>query len=202
LVQLSFSQSEYLLRGQSGFGSGFGLNTNNEASGFNVNAGYSYFGFIDGNIKYEKSNGGSVQGGVLTPSITFYPVKQEDAPASPTIGISLGFSRYRSITTTKVEEQDTAGIGWHWQETSEDRMVNALILGVTAQRRTGYWNVLFFQPILSAGLVMKNAGWEFSLQGGVSMGTRVVNGPLLILTPSIERQSGLTTFILTFGAVF
>ena len=73
--------------------------------------------------------------------------------------------------------------------------INALNLGLAAERRIGYWNVLFFNPLIGAGLSMKNAGWEFTLRGGVSIGTRVVQGPLLIFTPSIERQSGLTTFV-------
>jgi hypothetical protein len=202
LVQGSFSQSEFLPRGQNGYGGGFGLSTNHEGNGLNFYAGYSYRGFLDGNLSYTKSNGGKVQGGVLSPSVTYYIAKQEDVENLPTLGISVGYERYKSIRTTKVEEQNTDGIGWHWHEIHEDQKVNALKLGVTAEHRIGYWSVWFFQPIVGAGLTMKNGGWEFTLRGGVSCGTRLVPGPLLIITPSFERRSGVTTFVLTVGAVF
>jgi hypothetical protein len=202
LVQWSFSQSEFLLRGQSGYGGGFGLSTNHEENGLNFYAGYSYYGFMDAKLTYAKANGGKVQGGVLSPSITFYFVKQEDVQNIPTLGISLGFSRYASKTTETVIVPDTAIVTWRSYERVTELTINALKLGVTAQSRTGYWNVFFFQPLLGAELSITNAGREFALRGGVSIGARVVHGPLLILTPSIERQSGLTTFMLAFGAVF
>jgi hypothetical protein len=202
LIQWSFSQSEFLLRGQNGYGGGFGFSTNHEARRLIFDAGYSYRGFIGANLTYAKTNGGTVQGGVLSPSITFYPVKQEDAENIPTLGISLGFSHYSSRTTETVIVPDTLIVTWRSYERVTELTINALKLGVTAQRRTGYWKVLFFQPLLGAGLSMTNAGWEFTLRGGISIGTRVVHGPMLILTPSVEHQSGLTTFMITFGAVF
>jgi hypothetical protein len=202
LIQNSFSQSEFLVRDQSGFGGGWGISTNSEAHGLIFFVGYSYCGFLDANLTYSKANGGRVQGGVLSPSIAFYPIKQEDAENGPTIGVSLGFSRYTSKTTTKVEEPNTAGIGWHWYEKTEEATINSLKLGVTAQRRLGYYKALFFQPMLGGVLVMTNSGWEFALRGSIAIGTRVVSGPLLILTPGIEHQSGSTTFVITFGAVF
>jgi hypothetical protein len=80
--------------------------------------------------------------------------------------------------------------------------INAFKIGVTAQSKTGYWKVFVFQPLLDAGLSIINVEREFMLRGGISIEARVVHGPLLIFTPSVERQSGLTTFMLTFGAVF
>jgi len=202
LLQNSFSQSEFLARGQSGFGGGWGINTNKEASGLMLFAGYSFRGFLDADLTYSKANGGRVQGGVFSPSITFYPIKQEDAENAPTIGVSLGFSSYTSKTTTKVEEPDSIGIGWHWYEKTNEDKINALNLGITAQRRIGYYKAFFFQPTVGGMMAMTNSGWEFTLRGGVAIGTRIVKGPLLILTPSIEYQSGLTTFVVKFGAVF
>jgi hypothetical protein len=203
LVQWSFSQSEFLTRDHSGYGGGFGLSTNRQENGLNFYAGYSYRGFLNAKLTYSKANGERFQDGILSPSITFYPIKQEDARNAPTVGISLGYSRYKTITTSKFEEQDTGGvIGWHWREITEEKTINALKLGVTAQRRLGYWKAFFFQPLLGAGFSNTNAGLEFTLRGGLSIGSRVVRGPLLILTPSIERQSGLTTLMLTFSAVF
>ena len=54
LVQWSFSQSEFLLRGESGCGGGLGLSTNREGNGLNISAGYSYRGFIDASLIVRK----------------------------------------------------------------------------------------------------------------------------------------------------
>jgi hypothetical protein len=202
VFQLSFSQSEFLLRDQSGFRGEIGCSTNREENGVNLAAGYSYHGFIDANLTYAKANGGSTQGGILTPSITFYPLKQEDAEIAPTLGVSLSFSRYTSKTTETVIVPDSVIVTWRSYDRVTELTVNALTLGVTAERTTGSWNTFFFQPVVGAGLVMKNNGWDFTLRGGVSIGTHIDQCPLLIFTPSIERQSGLTTLMLTFGAVF
>jgi hypothetical protein len=80
--------------------------------------------------------------------------------------------------------------------------INAFKIGVTAQSQMGYWKVFIFQPLLDAELSITNVEREFMLRGGISIEARVMHGPLLILTPSIECQSGLTTLMLTFGAVF
>ncbi|MGD1046747.1 MAG: hypothetical protein ABR936_15680 [Bacteroidota bacterium] len=201
LVQWSFSQSEFLFRGQSGYGSGVGLSANRKENGLILYTGYSYRGFIDAKLTYIKANGGAIQGGVLSPSISFYAIKQEDAQNIPTLDISFGFSHYISKTTETVVVPDTVIVTWRSYERVTESTINALKLGVTGQSRTGYWKALFFQPFLGACLSIANAGREFTLCGGVSIGTRAVHGPLLILTSSVERQSGLTTFMCTFGAV-
>jgi hypothetical protein len=202
LVRCSFSQSEFIERGKSGIGGGAGFSANREMNGKTLYAGYSYKGFLDVNLTYWKANGGKVQDGVLSPSITYYLVKQEDAKKAPTLGVSIGYSRYKSKATTKAEVQDTVGIGWHWYERTEETTVSAVKLGMSACHRTGYWKAFFFQPMIGAGVSMASSGWEFTLRGGVAIGSRIRGGPLLILTPSIERQSGVTTFVLTLGAVF
>jgi hypothetical protein len=202
LIQWSFSQSEFLLRGQSGFSGGLGLSTNRDARGLSFLAGYSYRGILDAELTYAKEDGGMVQGGVISPSLTYYFVKQEDAENIPTLGVSVGYSHYISKTKETVIVPDSFIVSWRSYERVTESTIHALKLGVTAQSRTGSWKVFFFQPMLGAGFLMTNAGWEFTLRGGISIGTRVVHGPMLILTPSIERQSGLTTFITTFTAVF
>jgi hypothetical protein len=178
------------------------LSTDREKNRLSFFAGYSYRGFVDANLTYSKANGGRVQAGVLSPSITFYPVKEEDADNIPTLGISIGFSRYISKTIETVIVPDSVIVSWRSYERVTELTINALKFGVTAQSRTGYWKVLFFQPLLGAELSATNAGSEFRLRGGVSIGTRIVHGPLIIFTPSIERQSGVTTFVLTLSTVF
>jgi hypothetical protein len=201
LIYSSFSQGEFIQRGNNGFGGGAGFSTNSEMNGITFFAGYSYKGFLDANLTYWKVNGGKVQDGVLSPSVTYYLVKQEDSEKAPTLGVSIGFSRYTSKTVTKTEIPDTVGIQWRWYEHTEEKKVNAIKLGVNACHRIGYWKAFFFQPSISAGVSMISTGWEFIVHGSVAVGSRVMNGPLLILTPGIERQSGVTTFILTFSVI-
>jgi hypothetical protein len=47
-----------------------------------------------------------------------------------------------------------------------------------------------------------NSGLQFALRGGLAIGTRAVNGPLLVLVPCIERESNLTTFLIQVKAIF
>jgi hypothetical protein len=202
LIQVSYSQGEFLLRGQSGYGGGGGFSSDREKQAFHVYAVYSYYGFLDANLTYEKANGGAVQGGVLTPRITYYFVKQEDAEDIPTLGFSVGFRHYTSKTTETMIVPDTIAVRWRSYELVTESAVNAVLLDLTAQSRTGRWKVFFFQPLLGAGFSMTNTGWEFTLRGGLSIGTRIVHGPMIILTPGVEHQSGLTLFMLTLGAVF
>jgi hypothetical protein len=201
LVHCSFSQGEFIKRGKSGIGGGAGFSANREMNGKTLYAGFSYKGFLDANITYWKMSGGKVQDGVLSPSIMYYLVKQEDAKKAPTLGISLGYSHYKSKATTKVEVPDTIGIGWHWYERTEETTVNAVKFSVSAYHRIGYWKAFFFQPMIGTGVSMASSGWEVTLRGSVAIGSRIRGGHLLILTPSVERQSGVMTFVLTFGLV-
>ncbi len=201
LVHYSFSQSEFLRRGRSGVGGSVGFSKNCSANAFNLYAGYSYRGFLDANLAYSKADGGKVRGGVLSPSITFYPIKQEDAKNAPTLGISLAFSHYTSKTVTTVDVP-IANMQNRRDTIVTELTVDAVKLGVTACHRLGYWKIFFFQPTIGAGLSMVRSGWEFTLRGGVAIGSRMVRGPLFILTPALERQSGITTFVITLGAVF
>ena len=201
LIQISFSQSEFLQRDQSGFGGGIMLITNRNASGFGLNAGYSYCGFLDGSLSFKKSDAGDAKEGIISPQITFYPVKQEDAENAPTLGISASYSHFSRTEINTFDVPDSPATH-HSVQQVEEKKINEITLGVTAHRRMGYWEILFFQPMFGAGLSMTNSGWQFALRGGVAIGTRVVNGPLLFLMPMIERQAGLTTLTFALGAVF
>ncbi|MGD0590584.1 MAG: hypothetical protein ABSA44_07255 [Bacteroidota bacterium] len=200
LVHCSFSQGEFIKRGTSGIEGGAGFSANSEMNEKTLYAGFSYKGFIDANIAYWKASGGKVQDGVLSPSITYYLVKQEDAKKTPTLGVSLGYSHYKSKSTSLVDVPES--IAQHRTDTIKtDLTVDAVKLGISAYRRTGYWKAFFFQPMIGADVLMASPGWEFTLRGGVAIGSRIRGGPLLILTPSIERQSDVTTFVLTFSVV-
>ncbi|RPI04532.1 MAG: hypothetical protein EHM64_09600 [Ignavibacteriae bacterium] len=202
LIQWSQAQSEYLLRGRSGIGGGLEISSDHEKNSLALVAGYSFRGVLDASLKYSKANGGHVQGGVLSPIITIYPVKQEDAENIPTLGISLGFSRYLSKTSATVIVPDSAVISWRSYERTNEAAINSWNLGVTAQSRTGNWKVFFFQPLLGANFFLTNKGSEFKLRCGLSVGTRLVRGPLVIVTPEIARQSGLTIFVIRLTTVF
>jgi len=147
-IQWSFSQGEFLLRGQSGFSGGLGFSTNRDARGLDFLAGYSYRGILDANLSYVKENGGTVQGGVISPGIRFYVVKQEDAENIPTLGVSVGFSHYTSKTTETVIVPDSFIVSWRSYERVTESTINALNLGVTAQSKTGHWKVFSFNHCL------------------------------------------------------
>ena len=202
LVQWSFSQGEFLRRGQNGFSGGLGFSTNRDAHGLNALAGYSFHGLVDARLTYANEDGGTVQGGVISPSLTFYFAKQEDAENIPTIGVSLGFSHFSSKKTETDIVPDSFIVSWRSYERVTESTVNAVNLGVSAQSRIGHWKVFFFQPVLGASLSTTDHGSEFTLGGGLSVGTRVVHGPLLIITPSVERKSDLTTFKFMLISVF
>jgi hypothetical protein len=198
LVHCSFSQGEFIKRGKNGVGGGAGFSTNREMNGKTLYAGFSYKGFLDANITYWKASGGEIQDGIISSGITFYPVKQEDANKAPTIGISLGYSHYKSKSTSLVDVPEP-NMQFRTDTIKTDLTVDAVRLGLGAYRRTGYWKAFFFQPMIGADVLMASSGWEFTLRGGVAIGSRIRGGPLLILTPSVDHQSGRTTFVLTFG---
>ena len=198
----TFSQGEYLLRGQNGYSGTCGFHTDCEKQAVRFSAGYSYQGVLDINLMYSKANRGAIQGAVLSPSLTFYCLKQEDAVGIPTVGFTMGYSSYRLKTTTTVIVPDTMTVCWHSCEQTTESTVHAIRLSLTGQRRIGRWNVFFFQPIFGAGLSLSHSGGLFSLSGGVSIGTRIVHGPMVIVTPCIERQSGLTSMMVTLSTIF
>jgi hypothetical protein len=200
LIHCSFSQGEFIKRGKSGIGGGAGFSTNREMNAKTLYAGFSYQGFLDANIAYWKASGGKVQDRVISSGITFYPVKQEDANKAPTLGISLGYTHYKSKSTSLVDVPEP-NVQFRTDTIRTDLTVDAVRLGISAYRRTGYWKVIFFQPMIGADVLMASSGWEFTLRGGVAIGSRIKGGPLFILTPSIERQSGVTKFVLTFGVI-
>jgi hypothetical protein len=200
MVHCSFSQGEFIKRGKSGIEGGAGFSTNREMNGKTLFAGFSYKGFLDANVVYWKASGGNVQDGVLSPSITYYLVKQEDAKKAPTLGISLGYSHYKSKSTSLVDVPEP-NMMYRTDTIKTDLTIDAVKLGINAFRKTGYWKAVFFQPMIGADVLMISSGWEFTLHGGVAIGSRIRGGPLLIFTPSVERQSSVTTFVLTFGVV-
>jgi hypothetical protein len=202
--QVIFAQSDILRRGQSGIGAGLGFSTNRETGQYLVTAGYAYQGFLDGTLMYSKASRGEVTQGVITPTVTFYPVKQEDADKVPTLGISLGFSHYVKTTTETVysPNPDTTIIGAISFPIVQETTINALKFGVTAARRLGYWSVWFLQPSIGGRISISSAPWEFMVRADVTIGTRIVGGPIIALTPALEIQSGATTFALLLRTMF
>jgi hypothetical protein len=201
LIQWSFSQSEFIKRGKSGVEVGAGFSANSEANGKTLYAGYSFKGFLDLSLTYWKKSSGKIQDGVFTPTITFYPVKQEDAKKAPTLGLSVGYSHYKSVSVSQLDVP-TPNIQ-HQTDTLESKMtVDAIKIGVSASHRSGYWKMFFFQPMIGVGASIIKSGWEYTIRGGVAIGSRIKRGPLLVFTPSVERQSGVTTFVFSFGVVF
>jgi hypothetical protein len=189
------AQSDILRRGQSGIGVGIGYSNNRETGQYLISAGYSYKGFLDGSLTFSKANQGEVTQSVITPTVTFFPVKQEDADNVPTLGISLGFNHYVKTTTETVyaPNPDSTILSAIAIPLVQETTINAIKIGVTAERRIGYWNVWFFQPSIGARISISSAPWEFLIRAALSIGTRIVDGPIIVFTPAMEVQSGVTT---------
>jgi len=200
IVYSSFSQGEFIKRGKSGIECGAGFGTNSGMSGKTLFAGFSYSGVVDANINYWKWSSGYVQDGIVLPSITYYPIKQEDAKKAPTLGVTLGYSHYKSHSVSFVDVPEP-NMQYRTDTIKTDETIDAVKLGINVFRRTGRWKIYFFQPTIGADVFMKNSGWEFALHGGVAIGSRIKGGPLVVFIPSIERQSSITTFILTINIV-
>jgi hypothetical protein len=200
LAHSSFSQGEFIQRDKNGIGLGAGFSTNREMNGKTLYGGYSYKGFLDLGLTYWKMSSGKIQDGVLTPTITFYPMKQEDAKKAPTLGLSIGYSRYRSISTSQLDVP-MPNMQHQTDTLKTNLMVDAIKIGISAYHRSGYWKMFFFQPMIGVGASIMKSGWEYTIRGGVAIGSRIKRGPLLIFTPSLEHQSGVTTFVFTFSVV-
>jgi hypothetical protein len=203
IVPLLLAQGEYISRGTNAYSGSVLLSTDKQATAFGIQAGYSYKGFLDAGLMYLKANAGDFKNGILSPSITYYIVKQEDAPKAPTVGVTFRYQHYQSTTTSTVTEPDSIpAVTFHTRDITAMQTLDAFILDVAAHKHVGYWNVFFFQPTLGGGITMTRADWSFVLRGGVEIGTRVVHGPLLVLVPALEYQSHLTSFTLKLQTVF
>jgi hypothetical protein len=203
LISLMLAQGEYISRGTNAYSGGLQLSTNNQASAFGIQAGYSYKGFVDAGLMYLKANAGDFRNGILSPSITCYIVKQEDAPKAPTIGVTFRYQHYQSTNTSTVTEPDSIpAVTFHTRDITTTQTLDAFIFDVAAHKHIGYWNVFFFQPMIGGGVAITRADWDVVLRGGVEIGTRAVHGPLLVLVPCLEYQSHLTSFTLKLQAIF
>lgn len=96
-----FGQGAYLEIGQSGFGIGGGFSTNEDVTGIGANVGYSFKDILDFGIGVESYNfdeqllGEDLVATVISPSIIFYPFKQDDKlPISLAIGATYDWQTY------------------------------------------------------------------------------------------------------------
>jgi hypothetical protein len=203
MMALLLAQGEYVPRGTNAYGGSVLIQTNNQAGEYGIQAGYSYQGFLDAGLLYIHANAGDAKNGILSPSVTYYIVKQEDALHAPTVGVTFSYRHYESTSVSTVTEPDSIpAITYHTRDITTTQTLDAFNFDVAAHRRVGYWKVFFFQPMLGGGLTMTRLDWNFVLRGGVEIGTRMVHGPLLVLVPSIEHQSHLTSFALKLQAIF
>jgi hypothetical protein len=202
MMSLMLAQGEYISRGTNAYSGGLIMSTNSQANEFGLQAGYSYKGFIDAGLMYFKANAGDAKDGILSPSITYYIVKQEDDVHAPTVGVTFSYQHYQSTNTSVVTEPDSIPVTYHTRNIATTQTLDAFIFDVAAHKHVGYWNIFFFQPTLGGGVAITRTDWNFVLRGGVEIGTRMVHGPLLVLVPCLEYQSNLTSFTLKLQAIF
>ncbi|HVN49506.1 MAG TPA: hypothetical protein VMU30_11895 [Bacteroidota bacterium] len=202
-TSLMVAQGEYISRGTNAYSGSLLMQTNSEATAYGFQAGYSYKGFLDAGLTFIKANAGDFKNGILSPSMTYYIVKQEDDLHAPTVGVTFSYRHYPSTNTSAVAEPDSIpAISYYTKNITTTQTLDAYIFDVTAHKRIGYWNVFFFQPMLGGGISMTRADWNVCLRGGLEIGTRMVHGPLLVLVPSLEYQSTFTSFALNLQVVF
>jgi len=200
LVHCSFSQSEYIRRGRSGIGGSAGISINKEINGSIFYAGFSYKGFLDMGLSYWKANDERLYDEIFTPSITYYPVKQEDARIAPTLGISVGYNHYKSKSIALVDIPDP-NMERRMDTIKKDLTVDAVKLGINAYHKIAYLKGSYFQLMVGTDISITNSGCEFVLRSGIAVGSRIWGWPLLVFMPSIEYHTSATTFFLTFGIV-
>ena len=203
MMSLLLSQGEYVPRGTNAYSGSLLMQTNKQENDFGIQAGYSYKGFLDAGLLYLKANAGDFKNGILSPSVTYYFVKQEDAAQAPTVGVTFSYRHYQSTKTTTVVDPDSIpAITFHSRDITKTQSLDAFVFDIAAHEHVGYWNVFFFQPMLGGGVSMTHVDWNFVLRGGVEIGTRMVHGPLFVLVPSFEYQSHLTSFMLKLQTIF
>lgn len=194
------SQSEFLPRGQSGFGITTGIGFNKEATKHHISAGYSYQGFIDFDIAYSKANGGRVTDAVITPTLTYFFIKQEDLQGAPSIGVSAGYNQYKYITKKIISIPNPIAGGRDTLRVDESD-IKAFRLGITAHRRVGTWRSIFYQPFISGTFSFHSIGWNFIMQSGLAAGTKLRNNIQLFIMPVLDIEENLFTFSLNISIV-
>jgi len=202
LIQWSFSQSEFIRRGRSGIEGSAGIRIiNNEIDGSFFYGGFSYKGFLDLGLTYWKANNKNLNDEIFTPSVTYYPIKQEDAKKVPTLGISISYKHYKSESISLV---DVPGPNMeHRIDTiKKDLTIDAVKFGISACRKIGFWKGVYFQPMIGTGISITGSSLEFVLHGSYAIGARIRGWPLLVLIPGIEYQASAITYLLTFGIVY
>jgi len=97
----TYGQGAYLERDQNGFGIGAGFSTNDDVTGIGGSVGYSVNGIFDFGIGVEsfsfdqKLLGADLSATVISVSITFYAIKQNDeSPISFAIGAGYDWQTY------------------------------------------------------------------------------------------------------------
>lgn len=99
-LEKTFSQGEFLFKGETGFGGNFGIAKSSDLVTSAFSLGYAPADFLDfavsiGRLEELGSSEGS--GSSFSPSVTLYPRKQEKKGSRPTVGINIGYT-YVSIT--------------------------------------------------------------------------------------------------------
>jgi len=111
-----YGQGAYLERGQSGFGIGAGFLTNKDATTIGGTVGYSVSGIFDFGIGVDRVSfdqkllGEDLSATVISPSVTFYALKQnENLPISLALGAGYDWQTYSNYALDDNNEDMTGG---------------------------------------------------------------------------------------------
>ncbi len=194
----SRAQSEFEQRGASGFLGSAGFFAGSGTAGGIIDLGYSPSGIWDAGFIWEKGSSGPTAGGIFSPNFTYYVLKQEDAPRVPSLGISIGYSRYSiDETTSFIVPVGAAGV--RDSSLTNNTTYNFITLMGIAHRRAGSWRNFDFQPFFGGGFALSSQEWNFVWRGGVSITKQLQPNMTLVIRPFLQRDPFVTTFIFSAG---
>jgi len=105
ISSLTFGQSQYLDKGQNGFGLNGGFSSNENLSGFSAQVGYSFSGVFDVGISGSRFGfeqqllGEQLNATVISPFVSYIVIKQDE---SRPLSVSLNGAYQREIYTNNV----------------------------------------------------------------------------------------------------
>lgn len=192
------AQSEFEKRGFEGFIGSIGFFTGSGTAGGIVALGYSPQGNWDAGFTWQKGGSGPTANGIFSPNFTYYVLKQEDAPRVPSLGLSIGYSRYSRDETTSFVVPVGAASSTDSSLTANS-VYNFITLMGIAHRHAGTWRNFDFQPFIGGGFALSSLEWDFIWRGGVSITTLLRPNMTLVIKPYLQRDPFMTTFILSAG---
>lgn len=206
ISSLTFAQSQYLERGQSGFGLNGGFSSNENLSGFSAQVGYSISGVFDVGISGSRFGfeqqllGEELNATVISPFVSYLVIKQDE---SRPLSVSLNGAYQREIYTNDVLSNNNI-----------DMTGNNFTFGVSLFSDFQASEAITIQPEIGASYITGET--EATDSSGIilssSVSTAVYNFGLslifesssnndFVVSPALSIQDEITTFGLSLSYI-